>query len=69
MAWVALAHVCLLSLTGCEWLANNKHTAAAAALVRTSKRVFLRATSLPLVLSFALYTFPYVPSPIFSIFS
>lgn len=33
------------------------------------RRVFLRATILPVALSLALYTFPYVPSPTFSSFS
>ena len=36
---------------------------------RTSRRVFLSATSRPVLLSRALYTFPYVPCPIFSSFS
>ena len=36
---------------------------------RTSRRVFFSATSLPVLLSLALYTFPYVPCPIFSSFS
>mmetsp|Transcript_514 Transcript_514/g.1321 ORF Transcript_514/g.1321 Transcript_514/m.1321 type:complete len:301 (-) Transcript_514:43-945(-) len=34
-----------------------------------SRRIFLSATSSPLVRFFALYTTPYVPSPIFSTFS
>ena len=33
---------------------------------RTSRRVFFSATRRPVVLSLALYTFPYVPCPIFS---
>jgi hypothetical protein len=36
---------------------------------RTSRRVFFSATRRPVVLSLALYTFPYVPCPIFSSFS
>jgi hypothetical protein len=36
---------------------------------RTSSRVFFSATSSPVFLSRALYTLPYVPSPIFSSFS
>jgi hypothetical protein len=36
---------------------------------RTSNRVFFSATNLPVARSRALYTFPYVPCPIFSSFS
>ena len=35
----------------------------------TSRRVFFKATILPVFFSRALYTLPYVPSPIFSSFS
>ena len=37
--------------------------------LRTSSRVFFSATSRPVFFSRALYTLPYVPSPIFSSFS
>ena len=37
--------------------------------LRTSRRVFFSATSRPVFFSRALYTLPYVPSPIFSSFS
>ena len=38
-------------------------------LIDTSRSVFFSATILPVFLSRALYTFPKVPSPIFSSFS
>jgi hypothetical protein len=48
---------------------NSSATAIRPRGPRTSSRVFFSATSLPVTLSRALYTLPYVPSPIFSSFS